>query len=337
MIGYPRVSVIVPVYNVQDYVVRCIKSIQKQTMPDFELLLIDDGSTDSSGLLCDNVSRYDERIKVIHKKNGGLSDARNVGLDIAQGEYIFFVDSDDWIDEDTLELLLKTAVDEDADIVECGYRNVFLDHVEEESANTGEMVIGDGIYAIQCQLDWRYFKSVAWNKLYHKRIFADGKRYPVGRYHEDEFFTHRAFYDAQKLVYVDVSKYNYVRERAGSITGKVTSKILDGCYALRERVEFAKERELGQLVTHIKNMYCWILFDRVYRCIQAGVSDEKMSQFLEFLRKEQKEVMAWDIEERYKDLYRFLCKSEKLFVECCDSPEKFQIEKERLIEEEVGR
>lgn len=316
----PKISVIVPVYNVQDYVMQCIQSIQKQTFTDFELLLIDDGSTDSSGILCENVSKSDKRIKVIHKENGGLSSARNAGLDIAKGQYFFFVDSDDWIDEDTLEILWKLAVDEKADIVECSYRNVFLDHVEEESANTGEIIVGNGAYALQCQLDWRFFKSVSWNKLYHKRIFADGKRYPVGRYHEDEFFTHQAFYAAQKLVYIDLSKYNYVRERPGSITDSVTSKILDSCYALWERVNFAKKKKLDEsLIMNIETAYCWILFDRMYRCYQAGIHDQKLNEFLDFVRKEQDEVLSWNICNEYKIKYQILCTSEKKFMKCCNS------------------
>lgn len=316
MMDKPGISVIVPVYNVQDYVVRCIKSVQNQTLRDFELLLIDDGSTDLSGNLCDNISRFDERIRVIHKKNGGLSDARNTGINLAKGQYIFFVDSDDWIDNDTLELLWNIALEEDADIVECSYRNVFCDHVEEESANTGEMIVGNGTYAMQCQLDWRYFKSVAWNKLYRRELFADGKRYPAGRYHEDEFFTHQVFYAAEKLVYIDISKYNYVRERTGSITDRVTSKILDGCYAVRERIDFAIERNLNKtLIDNIKTVYCWILFDRIYRCYNSGVADEKMKQMLTFVKKEEDLILSWEVPEKYKELYHILCESEGKFVE----------------------
>lgn len=189
----PVISVIVPVFNVQDYVGKCVKSIQKQTYACLEILLVDGGSTDLSGMLCDKMQKLDERIRVIHKENGGLSSARNAGIDDARGDFLFFVDSDDWIDVDTLEILLRIAEREKADIVECSYRNIYADHVEEETSNTGEMVIGDAAFAMQCQLDWRYFKSGAWNKLYKKSIFEDGKRYPAGRFHEDEFLRTRHF------------------------------------------------------------------------------------------------------------------------------------------------
>lgn len=310
-----KISVIVPVYNVQEYLKKCVDSIRNQTFENMEIILVNDGSTDLSGKLCDEFAKKDARIKVIHKKNGGLSDARNFGIDAAAGDFLFFVDSDDWLDEDMLELLYGIAMEEDADIVECSYRNVFLDHVEEETANTGELVIGDSIFALRGQIFWRYFKSVAWNKLYHKKIFTDGKRYPVGRYHEDEFFTHKAFCAADKLAYIDVSKYNYVRERKGSITDRVTSKILDGCIAIRERVDYVQELQLDEVLLDIQNAYCWILFERMYRCYKAGVNDEKLHFFLNKLEDQKSIIMGWDISEEYKKMYQILCSSFESFAE----------------------
>lgn len=311
----PVISVIVPVFNVQEYVGKCVKSIQKQTYDNLEILLVDDGSTDLSGILCDKMQRLDARIKVIHKENEGLSSARNAGIDHACGDYLFFVDSDDWIDPDTLEVLLRIAEREKADIVECSYRNIFADHVEEETSNTGELVIGDAAFAMQCQLDWRYFKSVAWNKLYKKYIFEDGKRYPVGRLHEDEFFTHQTFFAAEKAAYIDLSKYNYVRERAASITGKISSTILDGCYALRERVNFAVEKNMdGQLIQNIKNVYCYFIFDRLYQCSKAGIRDHRVEKMLEFVRNDRNQVLSWRISEQYERLYEILCGSYEKFI-----------------------
>ena len=311
-----KVSVIVPVYNVQEYLGKCVKSIQKQTLRDIEIILVDDGSTDLSGFLCDCYRKYDNRIRVIHKQNGGLSDARNAGIDVAKGDFLFFVDSDDWIDEDTLEILYDIAIDEEAEIVECSYRNVFMDHIEEETANTGEMIIGDSVFAIRSQIFWRYFKSVAWNKLYSRKIFSDGKRYPKGRYHEDEFFSHEAFGAANKLVYIDVSKYNYVRERKGSITDKITSKILDVCYALRQRINFVQKNNLIDVLIDVQNAYMWVLFDRLEKCSDAGINDEKLQQLLADLKEDEQEVMKWKIANEYKYRYAILCQSYELFEKC---------------------
>ncbi|MDU2552528.1 MAG: glycosyltransferase family 2 protein, partial [Staphylococcus epidermidis] len=111
-----EISIIVPVYNVENYLKKCVESILSQTFTDFELLLVDDGSTDSSGEMCDELKRLDERIKVIHKENGGLSSARNAGIDVAKGKYLTFVDSDDYIDTHMLEVLYKNMVHEDADL-----------------------------------------------------------------------------------------------------------------------------------------------------------------------------------------------------------------------------
>lgn len=311
----PVISVIVPVYNVQDYIGKCVKSIQKQTYGHLEILLVDDGSTDLSGMLCDKMQKLDERIQVIHKENGGLSSARNAGIDQARGDFLFFVDSDDWIDPDTLEILIRIAEREDADIVECSYRNVYEDHVEEETANTGEMVIGDAAFAMQCQLDWRYFKSIACNKLYRNCIFEDGKRYPIGRFHEDEFFTHQTFWAAKKLVYIDLSKYNYFRKRIGSITNHISSGLLDGCYALRERVDFAVERNMDeQLIQNIQNVYCYIVFDRLYKLAKAKVKDSRVEQMLLFLNNDKPKVLSWNIAQQYEVLYKILCESYEKFL-----------------------
>lgn len=311
----PLISVIVPVFNVQEYVGKCVMSIRKQTYEHLEIVLVDDGSTDLSGLLCDKIKKLDARIQVIHKENGGLSSARNAGIDYAHGDFLFFVDSDDWIDPDTLELLVRIAECEHADIVECSYRNVFTDHVEEETSNTGELVIGDAAFAMQSQLDWRYFKSIACNKLYRKCIFEDGKRYPKGKLHEDEFFTHQTFYAAKKLVYIDLSKYNYVRERNGSITCGISSGLLDGCYALRERVDFAIEKKMdAQLIRNIENVYCYILFDRLYRLAKEKIKDRKVEQMLLFLKSDRSNVLSWQIAEQYEKLYKTLCGSYEQFI-----------------------
>lgn len=328
------VSVIIPVYNVEPYIQKCVRSIQRQTWRNLEILLIDDGSTDLSGILCDRYARRDQRIRVIHKENGGLSDARNYGIDLAKGEYFLFVDSDDWVDEDMVEILLKLAVREQADVTECSYRSIFRDHIEEETACSGELVTADGLYAMFCQLRWKYFKSVAWNKLYHRKLFADGKRYPKGRYHEDEFLTHQIFYEAKKLVYIDVSKYNYVREREGSITGKLTSRILDGCYALRQRVDFAEEKELGELTDDIKNIYCYILFDRISSCWKENIMDDRMVQLLDMVRKEKEKVLSWNLTEENKKLYAILCYSCDLFAECCRHPTTIQETYEKVLKQD---
>ncbi|MFR2551722.1 MAG: glycosyltransferase [Clostridioides difficile] len=121
----PKISIIVPVYNVEKYLEKCVRSILAQTFTDFELILVDDGSLDSSGAMCDQFAEQDQRVKVIHKENGGLSDARNAGIELATGEYLGFVDSDDYIADDMYELLYTNIVKEDADLSICGIYDVY--------------------------------------------------------------------------------------------------------------------------------------------------------------------------------------------------------------------
>lgn len=314
----PLISIIIPIYNTEKELERCIESCIHQSLKNIEIILVDDGSWDNSGKLCDQYAQKDNRIKVLHKNNGGLSDARNAGLDLADAPYIMFVDSDDWIDLDMCETLYTLAVEKNADIVECSYRNVYPDRIEEETDNSGEIIEGDAILALKGQLQWKHFKSVAWNKLYHQRIFADGKRYPKGKYHEDEFFTHLAFYAARKLAYVDLSKYNYWHGRADSITGKVNENILDSCYALRSRVDFVMKNKITQLEHDVKDVCCWTLFDRVYRCYQAKLSpdNERLRRLLADLESDKDNVLSWDVAEEYKTNYKILLRSYELFGRC---------------------
>ena len=123
----PKISIIVPVYNVEQYLAECIESIRNQSLTDIEIILVDDGSPDNSGAICDDYARKDDRIRVIHKKNGGLSSARNAGLEVAIGEYIGFVDSDDWVDGEMYEVLYKNAVENQAEIAACNIAKMGLD------------------------------------------------------------------------------------------------------------------------------------------------------------------------------------------------------------------
>ena len=138
-----KISVIVPIYKVENYLNRCVESIRKQTYRNLEIILVDDGSPDACGEMCDRYAQEDSRIRVIHKENGGLSDARNAGIEVAAGEYIAFIDSDDWIDDKMYEVLYHTLLKYDADIAECSYRNLFGDsHIEEISEKFNIPVLG---------------------------------------------------------------------------------------------------------------------------------------------------------------------------------------------------
>ena len=211
------ISVIVPVYNVEAYLPRCVDSILNQTYSNLEIILVDDGTKDDSDKICDDYAEKDRRIRVIHKENGGLSSARNAGIDIARGEYLAFVDSDDWIEPDALESLLRTAREQQTELVIAGRWDV--------KAKTGEKKKGlcpekletiPAEEAVRRIFTWDHCDSASWDKLYHRRLFRE-IRFPVGKICEDVPIMYRIVLDAGRVAMLDKPVYNYFH-RDGSIT-----------------------------------------------------------------------------------------------------------------------
>ena len=231
-----NISVIVPIYNVEPFLRRCVDSLLRQTYTDFELILVDDGSPDNCGSICDEYAVSDPRVRVVHKPNGGLSDARNAGLAIAQGEYIAFVDSDDWVAKDYLERLMTALTDTGADICECDVFRTSGDEnispIEQRApsifstVNALEQLIYDGI-----------FRQHVWNKLYRREVIAD-ILFPKGKTNEDEFWTYRVFGNAKKAAKISDVLYFYF-QRPGSIMGETYSlKRLDALEAKLQRQQY---------------------------------------------------------------------------------------------------
>lgn len=212
------ISVIVAVYNIEEYIARCIESIQKQSYQELEIILVDDGSTDTSGRICEEYAAIDDRIKVIHRENGGLSAARNTGIEAACGEYIAFVDGDDWIEPSMYEVMAEQAQQYQADLVVCRYRCVYKNGCKDDS--TGNVTV----YRKPLEMLIQYLKEdecfliqrTAWNKLYHRSLLGE-ERFPVGKWYEDAVFSAKMVGGAKCGVYVDTAFYNYVCEREGSI------------------------------------------------------------------------------------------------------------------------
>lgn len=202
------ISVIVPVYNVEPYLEKCLDSIIGQTYKDLEILVIDDGSTDRSGEICDNYAQKDKRIKVFHTENQGLSTARNLGLDHAKGEYIGFVDSDDWIEPDMYACLLKNAEQTSADIAECGVFLEYQNKTEERKKQKAELT---GEKAVQALLLGKLNEGV-WNKLWKRQCF-DTIRFPQGRVFEDVATTYIVFSSADHVIAIPESKYHYLKRK----------------------------------------------------------------------------------------------------------------------------
>lgn len=215
----PIISIIVPVYKVEKYLKRCIDSIVNQTYENIEIILVDDGSPDNCGNICDEYAEQYKRIKVIHKENGGQSSARNAGLDVAKGEYIGFVDSDDYIDEEMYEQLMKIALDTDADIVECECRAGKSDNFSVFGKNTRTIEIYNNIESIEKFYFGEQINGIAnmvWDKLY-KRYLFDNIRFLDGYNRgEDANITPKLLYSSKKIVKYNYNYYNYCIESPDS-------------------------------------------------------------------------------------------------------------------------
>lgn len=262
----PKISIIVPIYKVEKYLSRCIDSILNQTFTDFECILVDDGSPDRCGEICDEYAKKDKRIKVIHKVNGGLSDARNAGIDIADGEYIAFVDSDDWIHPQMYEILYNGIMQNGVTISVCEYKEV---HVKEsfKKIDNFEFNIHEGMTFLTTN---NVAAVIAVNKLYHKSLFKD-IRYPVGKLHEDEFTTYKLLYAAGDIAYCDEQLYFYFINENGITKSEYTLKRLDAIEATEELYAFIKKRKFVELyswfIGRLLNVY-------YFHYLQTGKSKE---------------------------------------------------------------
>lgn len=210
-----KISIIVPIYNVEKYLAECVDSILKQSYPDFELILVDDGSTDSSGSMCEEYSKKDSRIRVLHKENGGLSDARNYGLDSMEGEYVIFIDSDDVVAEDYVKTLNDMIEKNNADLSSVG-SSQFYDGDELPVPTTEEAHVIDKKEALKSLLIKQHFGVSACAKMYKKELFDD-IRFPKGYLYEDLYTTPYVVQKCAKIVYSDGYQY-YYRIRRTSIS-----------------------------------------------------------------------------------------------------------------------
>ena len=243
-----KVSVIVPIYNVEKYLKCCVDSIINQTYKNLEIILVDDGSTDNSPKICDEYKNIDDRIVVIHKKNGGLSSARNAGIDIITGDYLYFVDSDDYINSHCIEILMKETDDGMYSIVACGVQNVSEIDIEEKDYD--EKYISktyESISACNSIYDnpLKDLRIMVWNKLYSKNIFKK-LRFCDGLIHEDEAIIYQLLFESNNIKYIDTNLHYYRYNETSITRTKFSKKRFDILRALKIRIEFLidKNKEL---------------------------------------------------------------------------------------------
>ncbi len=237
------ISVIVTAYNIEAYIERGIRSVCKQTYTNLEIIVVDDGSTDDTGKICDGLSAEDVRVRVIHKVNEGPAQARNIGTAEAKGKYIGYVDGDDWIDADMYEKLLGALLDQKADIAICRYRQVSRLQTFDESVDRA--VLFEGQEALACYVEERKeceIQNAAWNKLYRREIL-ENVSFPAGQWYEDIMFATAALARANRCIYLDTALYNYIIDREGSIMNRRVNPrtFTDQIPAYYEKTKFLQE------------------------------------------------------------------------------------------------
>lgn len=276
----PLISVIVPIYNVEKYLDRCVDSIINQTYKNLEIILVDDGSPDNCPKMCDDYAEKDSRIKVVHKENGGLSDARNVGMEVATGEYVSFIDSDDYISLDFYETLFQTMIDNDSDIVECSVVKFYEDNNFDEYRNDLKVTNYETVDALDGLISENPFKQHVWNKLYKSSVALDIP-YAVGKLNEDEFWTYQVFGKAKKVTRINKTMYYYF-QRNGSIMGNgYNIRRLDALEGKMNRQAYI-EKNFPTLTTKAKvDLYGSCMF--AYQCVlkfMSGNDKKKASKII---------------------------------------------------------
>ena len=238
----PKLSIIVPVYKVEPYIHKCVDSILNQTFTDFEIILVDDGSPDNCGKICDEYAQKDKRVRVIHKENGGLSDARNAGIDVAVGKIIGFVDSDDWIEAYMYAEMLSYMEENNLDIV-CADTNQVKEGKVKFKPRYSKNKIWSRNEAV-CEILNGTLDNAAWNKIYKRNVIGD-VRYPKGRIYEDVATTYKFISNSQKVGYISKAYYNYLKRKGSIVASGFNSKSRYDCFlGYRERLNFAKEHNL---------------------------------------------------------------------------------------------
>ncbi|MFR3697762.1 MAG: glycosyltransferase family 2 protein [Coprococcus sp.] len=255
-----KVSIIVPVYKVEKFLERCVESIIKQTYQNIEIILIDDESPDECPKMCDQYEIKDNRIKVIHKKNGGLSDARNAGLDIASGEYIAFVDSDDWIESDFIETLYMNAEREKADISVVGYQLIWEDGRIRRFSRDEEYYVFDRENAIRELLKQQKFQCMVCQKMYRKQIF-ETIRFPVGKIYEDVAIGLSTFLKAERVVVSGKVKYNYFQRSDSIVNAKFDKRKLFFLECCNKIIDYSdSQNKLFDLEAHTFYLRALMMF-----------------------------------------------------------------------------
>lgn len=298
MENLPLISVIVPVYKVEAYLDKCVQSIVDQTFTNLEIILVDDGSPDNCPALCDAWAKKDSRIRVIHKENGGLSDARNAGMAVATGELIGFVDSDDYISPDMYQVLYERMMEDDSDIAACGVEMVWEDGTPPRMLTKQGCRVLDREEAMRAVIEESWIQQPVWYKLYKTDLVRDIP-FPVGKYHEDVFWSYQAVGVARRVSVFDTVGYYYL-QRGGSIMGETYSlKRLDAVEGKLLRIRYVQDK-YPDMIEDAKvelSLFCLWSAQKVMRCL-SGTDREVGLEKLQLIFDELRGVSPRNFKER---------------------------------------
>lgn len=312
------ISIIVPIYKVEKYLEKCIDSIINQDYKNLEIILVDDGSPDRCPQICDEYAQKDSRIKVIHKENGGLSDARNAGIKVATGEYIAFIDSDDYVTENYISTLLYTIKKYDADISACNYIKLYEDSgVEKVEPKTTKDLVMTNIEAMKDLFTLPNNSDVvAWNKLYKTSLFTQNNiEFPKGKLHEDNFTTYKLYYFSNKVVFTNVPCYYYLQRKDSIMGKKFNIKRLDILLALKETEEFVKENNID-LNQEVKFNELLRLLTVLNSMVDTKCINKKVFEDIRTMIRKDKEVYLKNhyLRVKHKVAVKSLISSRKLYI-----------------------
>lgn len=274
----PLISVIVPIYNVEKYLARCVDSIVNQTYKNLEIILVNDGSPDLCHQMCDDYAEKDSRIKVVHKKNGGLSDARNAGMAVAKGEYISFIDSDDYVSDDFFECLLDVMNKENSDIAECSVVKLYEDNRFDEFSDDLSVKTYDTQDAMSALIAENPFHQHVWNKLYKTELVRDIP-YAVGKLNEDEFWTYQVFGRANKVSKLNKTMYYYFQRNSSIMGVGYNIRRLDALEGKANRQKYI-ENNFPELSTQAKiDLYgsCMFAYQSVLKFLSGADKKKALS------------------------------------------------------------
>lgn len=285
----PLVSVIIPVYNVEPYLKRCLDSVIKQTYKNLQIIVVDDGSTDNSGKICDEYAKKDGRIEVIHKKNGGISSARNKGIKSVHGDFIVFVDSDDYVDKNYVSILYGELTKEDADMAVVGHKIIYCDRqIVKRNDKNCSMLSREALNSLL------YDKCIdvsCWGKIYKKSLFK-GVVYPEGKIFEDSAVTYKLFMNSKRIAVSSETPYFYTKKRKTSIT---TTKFSRDKYDLIEATERMTKDILGtfpDLRQACERRLMWAYLSTACQLAESTRPEsEDIKRLMNYIKKNRKKVL----------------------------------------------